>query len=386
MNYCIYCDGPYQPESRYCGLCGRPIEIEYEGEYLTPPFGHGDYKEYQSTEIIRNAYGEDIRPSSYGSKVEEREVHPSLQKQVKSKIVALMVLASVLIIAMLFIAGYFIVSPHFSDDESSSGSSVVGEEGDDSWGEGEQEVKDGDLLNEDGEGRGLEGWATNQTFDIPELNRVISLGAEPRNVAVAILDLNTGELHYTENANSPFVATGFYAPVYAVVRAYYEHDTNLMGRANDMMGRTVDQVAQMNEDANAIIRGIGDLAGINGRLGSMGFGTTNFGRLFGATDGQNYTSAIEAAQILGMVYQTGGYRRMSFDLGAEGISLPENATFYSHRGTGIGETYNVFTVVETPTGNYTVVILTDNMGQSGAVHLVSDVLREVHRQMELIHE
>ena len=406
MTYCIYCGDPYEPGERFCGSCGRLIEVEYEPEEEYEPsllWQSGHEEEYDPTSYLPDGYERGVYPSSnqqdgsrgddypsssrsYG--YEGKAHHPtSHQEPSKGENTVLVAIALVLTVALLAFVGYFFVVPLLVDDEPTSSSSFVGENGEELTSEERvyEETLDEMELDRDTEDD-AEATITDQIFDINELNRVISARTEPRNVAVAVLDLNTGAIYYTENANRQFVAAGFYAPVYAVVREYYENNTSLINRANDMMGRSVNQIGQMNDDANYIIRNIGDLAGINRRLDSMGFTATHFGRFFGTTGGQNYTSATEAVQLLERVYQTGGFRRMSFNLGADGVSLPSNATFNAHRGSGVGDAYNVFAVVEAQTGNYAVVILTDHMGQDRAILVVSDVLREVHRQMGLINE
>ena len=410
MKYCIYCGDPYEPGERFCSSCGRPTEVEYEEEYeykTSSLWQNGDEDQYEATSYLQGGHQEEYRSSPYQQSGFEGGDYPSTsgnyrhgvyqptphQEPKKDENKILIGLAGVLTIALLAFVGYFFVAPHFFNDESVSSSSFIGEDGEELSSEDrtQEGIDEGDVdSNIEGSGTeedsDTEPSVADQVFDMNELNRVISARTEPRNVAVAVLDLNTGIMHYTENGNSQFVAAGFYAPVYAVVREFYGDNASLLNRANDMMGRSMNQIAQMNDDANYIIRSIGDLSGINRRLDSMGFAATHFGRFFGATGGQNYTSAAEAVQILERVYQTGGYRRMSFNLGADGVSLPSNATFNAHRGSGVGDAYNVFAVVEAQTGNYAVVILTDHMGQDRAIPVVSDVLREVHRQMGLIHE
>ena len=481
MKYCIYCGAPHEPGERFCGSCGKAIEDETPHEnhasmpptqqdgyadtvhvssgwhgddredYPTPSYDQRDDREdYPSPSYEHRDYREDDPPSfgDYGFE-DEAFSHPSSDEPREKGNGILIAIASVLTVAILFVAGYFIVYPHFFGDDATT-STPAGQEELTSE-ERVQEVMDAieninpDLLTHEDtsvqEARALfdelsaqeqeqvtnrgvleeleekvqalmdqhQAWLSEEeeamaleevldegveeveeeeglAFDMEALNRVITARTEARNVAVALLDLNTGELHYTANGHQQFVAAGFYAPVYVVVREYYESNTTLLNRANDMMGRTLAQIAQMNDDANAVIRGIGDLAGINRRLGSMGFTSTHFGRFFGTTGGQNYTSASEAAQILELVYQTGGYRRMSFNLASDGVNLPGNATFNAHRGSGVGNSYNVFAIVETGGVHYVVVILTDHLGQDRAVPVVTDVLREVQRQMELIHE
>ena len=437
----------YEEEYESSSLWQNEYEDQYEP---TSYLQGGHQEEYRSSPYQQDGFEGEAYSSSYGNYGQVGGAHqPSLHEEPKKGgNTVLIAIASVLTIALLAFAGYFFVVPLLVDDEPTSGDFFVGEDGalltseervgmvidaideinpvlltheDTSVQEArelfealspqeQEQVTNIDELEEfeemvqlliaEHEGvpeesevgiepeeeRDTETPVADQVFDMDELNRVISARTEPRNVAVAVLDLNTGAIHHTENGNSQFVAAGFYAPVYAVVREYYGNNTGLIHRANDMMGRSVNQIAQMNDDANHIIRSIGDLAGINRRLGSMGFTATHFGRFFGTTGGQNYTSATEAVQILERVYQTGGYRRMSFNLGADGVSLPSNASFNAHRGSGIGDAYNVFAVVEAQTGNYAVVILTDHMGQDRAIPVVSDVLREVHRQMGLIHE
>ena len=434
----------YEEEFEPSSLWQNNDEDQYEA---TSYLGAVHEEEYRSSPYQQGGFeGEDypFMPGSYGH--DDLYQPTPHQEPRKDGNIVLIAIASVLTVALLAFAGYFFLLPLLGNDESASGS-FVGEDGQEltseervqmvmdaissinpvllthedtsvqearelfeelSPDEQEQVTNIGELeefeekvqvliarhegtLDEVEEDIELEepepeAEAVPQVFDMDELNRVISARTEPRNVAVAVLDLNTGTIHHTENSNSQFIAAGFYAPVYVVVREYYGSNTSLLNRANDMMGRPVNQIAQMNDDANHIIRNIGDLAGINRRLGSMGFTATHFGRFFGATGGQNHTSAAEAVQILERVYQTGGYRRMNFNLGADGVSLPSNATFNAHRGSGVGNAYNVFAVVEAQTGNYVVVVLTDHLGQDRATPVVSDVLREVHRQMGLIHE
>ncbi|MCL2828254.1 MAG: protein kinase [Oscillospiraceae bacterium] len=217
-------------------------------------------------------------------------------------------------------------------------------------------------------------------FDMGAIDGIISQRASPSDVAVSILDLNTMEMHVTANGNTPFVASGFYAPLYNIVLSH-----SSARQTADTMMATMDNAA-----ANALIEGIGGFAQVNGILSNLGFAETRFGRNFGDVEAsrrghENYTTAREAAWILGELYENGGYLKMSFDLTRDGVILPGGIVVYAHRGAGIGAAYNVFAVIVTPSVNYVVVVLTSGLGSDSAAPIVSELLANIQQQMEQIH-
>jgi hypothetical protein len=216
-------------------------------------------------------------------------------------------------------------------------------------------------------------------FNMAVLEKIIAAGNSSANVAVAIFDVNTRQEYYTKNAVDSFVASGFYAPIYAAAYSSDNTDNSLKSRAVAMI-TTMD-----NASANAIIDGLGGMSATNDILNKLGYYTTTFNRRFGDTEAsrlgyENYTSAKEAALILGQLYYNGGYTGMSTNLGDEGIRLPDDVTVFAHRGYGIGTTYNVFMVVVSPSATYTVAILTDGAGhdadtaRTNSVPIISDLL------------
>jgi hypothetical protein len=218
-------------------------------------------------------------------------------------------------------------------------------------------------------------------FDITQVSDIISLRTSPANVAVAVMDLNTQEIHMTENGGMQFVAAGFYAPIYSIAVSV---DSSLRQSAGTMME------TMSNATANTLINNIGGFAEVNSILTSWGY-ETSFSRAFGDVAAsqrgiENYTTAIDAVRILERVYDDGGHLRMSFNLTGDGISLPGGAAFHAHRGLGIGDSFNVFAVVITPTGNYIVAILTNGLGNANAVSVISDLLENIQQQMVEINE
>ena len=215
------------------------------------------------------------------------------------------------------------------------------------------------------------------SFDITLLNNIISNRTNLENVSVAVLNLNTREIHITANGDSIFVAAGFYAPLYSMAIA---NDSTLRQTAEAMM-TTMD-----NTSANTLIDRLGGFAEVNGLLRNLGFTGTTFARNFGdtAASGQgreNFTTAREAAQILAEIYDGGSYWRMNVDLTRDGVSLPSGVTIHAHRGLGIGDSYNVFSVIVASSAQYAVVILTDDLGQTRAVPIVSELLANIAEQI-----
>ena len=219
-------------------------------------------------------------------------------------------------------------------------------------------------------------------FVMEAIDAIIADRAEAWQVAVAVLDLETGETNATASGDIPFVASGFYAPLYNIALS---RDNAVLRQTAETMMATMDNTA-----ANSLISSLGGLSQVNSILRDRGFPETTFGRNFGDVEAsrrgqENFTTAREAALILAEVYDSGGHARMNANLAGAGISLPAGATVHAHRGTGIGGADNVFAVVVTPQMQYVLVIVTDALNNAGAVPLISEILTEVHRQMEQIH-
>jgi flagellar basal body-associated protein FliL len=229
--------------------------------------------------------------------------------------------------------------------------------------------------------------APKPVFNVSVLDGIIAARTAASNIAVAIYDVNTRQEYATKNAGDFFVASGFYAPIYAAAYSAYNTNATLTTRATSMI------VSMDNAAANAIIDGLGGMSATNEILSNLGYYTTTFNRRFGDTESsrlgyENYTSAMEAALILGQLYYNGGYTGMTTDLTSEGIALPNNVTVYAHRGYGIGTTYNVFLVISSPKATYTVAILTDKTGstadaaRANSAPIISELLSAINVEME----
>ena len=218
-------------------------------------------------------------------------------------------------------------------------------------------------------------------FDITAISDVISRRTDSENVAVAVMHLDAGAVYLTANGDTRFIAAGFYTPLHNIA---ITHDNSLRQIAGTMMS------GMSNADANEIMEHLGGFDQINAILRSQGYTYTSFHRNFGDTAAsargfENYTTAREAVRLLEELYVLGGATRMGVDLTRDGITLPRDVTVFAHSGRGIGEAFNVFALVTAPWGNYVVAILTDNIGVSGAVPIVSALFEIIHQQMEQVY-
>ena len=303
-----------------------------------------------------------------------KEAVPKTKKKPEDKKRSIILIASVLLIFLLVIVSIAIIHTQLlGRDVTRVASSYNGEnelyskEG----GEVDYDGSPGDHQVQEGAGRRL-------PFNMIAIDDIISARTNPGNVSVAVLDLNSREVFATANGEVPFVASGFYIPLYLVA---LEHQQSLQDVANTMMSQ------MNNHSANEIIRAVGGFSQVNEVLNSLGFGQTTFAREFGDIDAsergfENYTTAKEAARMLEQIYDARQYFRMSVNLSQEGITLPNVANIYAHSGRGIGQTYNIFTVIHEVSGNYIVVIMTDNIGMAGVTPILSEILADIQRQME----
>ena len=222
-------------------------------------------------------------------------------------------------------------------------------------------------------------------FDMNTLNDIIMRYTSTSNVSIAILDFDTKKMYETANSGSAFVATGFYAPLYI---AAYSTDNSIIHEKADIMMETMD-----NDEANAIIKSLGGFQSINEIFSNEGFTQTIFEREFGNKKAsqlgyENYTSAREAVYILEQLYIDKGYQKMGHDLRNDDISLPSGVTIYAHSGQGIGTSFNIFAIVETPTKSYSVAILTSEISSDGdavknkTVPLITELLAAIQKQMK----
>jgi len=220
------------------------------------------------------------------------------------------------------------------------------------------------------------------SFDITEINNIISRRTSLANVAVAVIDLQTRESESTANGDVRFVSAGFYVPIFNLALAY---EPRVRNQTTDTMMSGMN-----NASANSLIAGLGGFDRVNQRLRDLGFSGTTFARNFGDTAAsargiENYTTALDAVSILAEVYDNGGYSLMNVNLTREGITIPSGARFYAHRGTGIGGAFNIFAIVDAPTGNYAVAILTRDLSTSNATRILSELLEYIHQQFERIN-
>ena len=231
-------------------------------------------------------------------------------------------------------------------------------------------------------------------FSIDELNQIITSYTAASNVSVSVLDLISGETFASSNADTQFVASGFYIPLSYVV--YHCEDTDLQSslyESMDTMMRTMS-----NGAANDIMELINTYSSVdvNSILKNGGFLQTSFNRNFGdvaaSQNGyENYTSANDASRLIGAVYYNDLYKKMNINLQNDGIEVPANVSMYAHSGQGIGTSYNIFAVIESGTGVYAIAILTTDTGSSAATAkiaaapIISAILKNVQAQMDYIY-
>ncbi|OZG58413.1 beta-lactamase class A-like protein [Bifidobacterium tissieri] len=197
--------------------------------------------------------------------------------------------------------------------------------------------------------------------------------------AVSVRPVEDGDEFDSQQANSKFVAAGFYLPVY--LSAKDAGNASAMSSAESMM-RTMS-----NDDGNTAIGDLGGLSALNGWASGAGYGNTDFQRMFGdvaaSNSGyENYTSASDATKMLAATAKAGGTDLMSFDLASEGVNAPSGTTLNGHRGQGIKNSYNFFIVMKTGKTDVAVAVLTQNMGKDRAAALTSDILAEVAAEVK----
>ena len=197
--------------------------------------------------------------------------------------------------------------------------------------------------------------------------------------AVSVRPVEDGDEFDSQQANSKFVAAGFYLPVY--LSAKDAGNASTMSSAESMM-RTMS-----NDDGNTAIGDLGGLSALNGWASGAGYGNTDFQRMFGdvaaSNSGyENYTSASDATKMLAATAKAGGTGLMSFDLASEGVNAPSGTTLNGHRGQGIKNSYNFFILMKTGKTDVAVAVLTQNMGKDRAAALTSDILAEVAAEVK----
>ena len=213
-------------------------------------------------------------------------------------------------------------------------------------------------------------------IDIAEIDAIISSRTNARDVAFAVLDIETGTVYATANGNIPFVAAGFYAPLFSLA---ISRDGNYCVTADTMMA------GMDNAAANRLIADFGGFSQVNESLRALGYTQTSFARNFGDTEAsrrgyENFTTAEEAALILADVYLYGGHFQMNVNLSGDGINMPDGVIIYAHRGHGIGEAFNVFVILLTPNGSFSLAVLTNNIGGANAAPVISAILENVREQ------
>lgn len=232
-------------------------------------------------------------------------------------------------------------------------------------------------------------------FNIGTVSQIITQSTSASNIAVSVIDLLSGETFETDNADTPFCASGFYIPLcYAVYNCEISEDI-LEILYSDI--KTIMRVMD-NDAANEIIKLINDYSStnINDILKNNGFMQTSFNRNFGDVEAskngyENYTSTNDAIRLLENVYISGIYKYMNADIQKDGIREPESTTVFAHSGQGIGTSYNVFAIMESEDVAYAIAVLTTDTGntsaaaKNAAAPIISAVFENVQAQMEIIY-
>ena len=215
-------------------------------------------------------------------------------------------------------------------------------------------------------------------LDMDKLQSIVN-SYSPTEAAVSVRPIEDGDEFDSQQANSKFVAAGFYLPVYLFAKD--SGNASAMSSAESMM-RTMS-----NDDGNTAIGDLGGLPALNGWSSGAGYGNTDFQRMFGdvaaSNSGyENYTSASDATKMLVATAKAGGTDLMSFDLASEGVNAPSGTTLNGHRGQGIKNSYNFFVLMKTGKTDVAVAVLTQNMGKDRAAALTSDILAEVATEVK----
>lgn len=212
------------------------------------------------------------------------------------------------------------------------------------------------------------------TLDSKKLDGIVSQYGG-NNAAVSVVPVESTDTYDSQQAKAKYVAAGLYLPVYL---ASHEIGNGDAESDADTAMRTMD-----NQAANDAIDAIGGLSSLNDWLSDSGYSATSFEREFGDVDSsnegwENYTSASDAANMLASVAQQGDAGLLEYDLASEGVTAPGGTTINGHRGKGLKNSYNFFVIVKGAKGTAAVVVMTENLGQSGAVSLTNAVLNEVN--------
>ena len=190
---------------------------------------------------------------------------------------------------------------------------------------------------------------------------------------------SSGDPYNSSQANSRFVASGLYLPVY--LAAHNGGGSSAISYADAMMR------GMNNSYGNSAISAMGGRSSLNSWLSSAGYSSTDFERAFGdvtssSYGAENYTSPSDAARMLIAVDQMGGTGLMTYSLASEGVAAPSGATIYGHRGRGIKNAYNYFITMKTSSGATAgIAVMTQSQGQGTAAQLANEILAEVNSEL-----
>ncbi|MBW3088057.1 zinc-ribbon domain-containing protein [Bifidobacterium sp. 82T24] len=190
---------------------------------------------------------------------------------------------------------------------------------------------------------------------------------------------SSGDSYNSAQANSRFVASGLYLPVY--LAAHNGGGSSAISYADAMMR------GMNNSYGNSAISAMGGRSALNSWLSSAGYSSTDFERAFGdvtssSYGAENYTSPSDAARMLIAVDQTGGTGLMTYSLASEGVYAPSGATIYGHRGRGIKNAYNYFITMKTSSGaTVGIAVMTQSQGQGVAAQLANEIMAEVNSEL-----
>ena len=210
-------------------------------------------------------------------------------------------------------------------------------------------------------------------FDKKQLNTLISQFSAS-DAAIAGIDINGKDTYSSKLATTKFVAAGLYLPIYLDAHSGKNPDSIA---ASDVMMNTMS-----NDDANTAMADLGGFSGVTGWLHKNGYKSTEMGRNFGdvaaSNNGlENYSTASDSAAMLKAAEAAGGANLMTYDITADGVTIPADMQVCAHRGRGIKNAYNYFLIIKDNGHTIALAILTKNQSETAVTTFTSKLLASI---------
>ncbi len=339
--FCGICGTKVQAQGgSFCPDCGAPVKI---GDAFCPGCGHS----FGAAQNQGPGYG-------------YAPVQGAAQKNNTAMIVA--IIAAAVVVIFMCVAMFFVLGKD-GKNETADNMPVHSVEPDSG--------KKADEIEYSGEKPG-------GNFD-SKINDFISARVPHGDMAVAVIDNVSGDIYTSVNADSKYVAWGWYLPIYLAYTRQGAYNPDI---ARGIMS---SDAGVCNNSANTAIKSFGGPDAVTNNI-KYHFGTTNtsYGRYFGDVNAisDNYTTPTEAASFLQYLNKNGEQTLLSYDTASFGIAKPYATTLYAQVGTenrSIRKELNLFAVVKGSRADYSIAVMTRN---SAGIY-ISELLEFINTEMEL---